>query len=151
MKKILMIVFVSIVYSASAQTEVGCPPGTSPAISVSLDLFNFHKPRTSCSKGFGLCVKFSVRLICESFSKNVYIKEGKVYTNVAFVNNLAVLHIPISIKNQTGFEKTDMSFFEVEDKAITLMLPNNVEKWVKGGTYPVNIVGDELIVSLPLF
>ena len=151
MRILLMLLFAGLFYTASAQTNGGCPSGTYPTVSISLDMFNLHKPRTSCSKGFGLCIKFSIKLTCESYAKTSYIKENKVFGNISLVNNVAELHIPIDLKKQIGFEKTDLSFFEVEDKAISLVLPSNVEKYVKGGVYPVRMVGEEYIVNLPLY
>jgi hypothetical protein len=42
-----------------------CPPGQCPHYSYQLDVVNFHKPRTDCTKKFGFCVQGHWSFTCE--------------------------------------------------------------------------------------
>ena len=43
----------------------GCPPGTHPVtVFYGIETFNFHKPRTDCQSGFGLCIRLEVGIEC---------------------------------------------------------------------------------------
>lgn len=163
MKKILLIALVLYASLTHAQTNptgtssltdggfIFCPDGTYPTATVTLNSFNFHKPRTNCTSGFGMCIKFSVSVYCGSIIGKSYINLDKT-TVTAKVNSLtAEFHLPIAMKNEKGFEKTDFTKFEVEDKTLSFKSSTGIEKFVKGGIYPVTVVGDEYVVVLNLY
>lgn len=163
MKKILLIALVLYASLTHAQTNpsgtssltdggfIFCPPGTYPTATVTLNTFNFHKPRTNCTSGFGMCIKFSFSIYCASIMGKSSIKSDKTIAT-AKVNSLsAELHLPVALKYEKGFEKTDFTKFEVEDRTLSFKSSTGIEKFVKGGIYPVTVVGDEYVVLLNLY
>lgn len=163
MKKILLIALVLSASLTHAQTNpagtssltdggfIFCPTGTFPTATVTLNTFNFHKPRTNCTSAFGMCIKFSFSVYCASATGKSYINSDKT-TATAKVNSQTVeLHLPVGLKYEKGFEKTDFTKFEVEDKTLSFKSSTGIEKFVKGGVYPVTVVGDEYVVVLNLY
>ncbi len=128
-----------------------CPAGTCPSINISLDLLNFHKPRTGCLSGLGLCLKFTASVTCNSCTGKGFIKADKITVWTKLTNQTAELHFPSSIKLEKGFDKTDLSTFELDDKMLSFKFSNGLEKFVKGGIYPVTVIGDEFVVMLSLY
>lgn len=163
MKKILLIALVLYTSLAHAQknavgTEsltdvrfIFCPDGTYPTATVTLNTFNFHKPRTNCLSGFGMCIKFSVSLYCASTTGKSYIKNDKTIATAKINSQTVELHLPVTLKYEKGFEKTDFTKFEIEDKILSFKSSAGIEKFVKGGVYPVTVVGDEYVVVLNLY
>ena len=163
MKKILLIGLVLYTSFAHAQknavgtkslTDGGfifCPDGTYPTATVTLNTFNLHKPRTNCMSGFGMCIKFSVSVYCASTTGKSYIKTDKTIATAKVNSQTAELHLPVALKYEKSFEKTDFTKFEVEDKTLSFRSSTGIEKFVKGGVYPVNVIGDEYVVLLNLY
>lgn len=128
-----------------------CPSGMCPAAIITMESFNFHKPKTNCSGGFGLCIKLGFNFACLHCNGKSYIKDGKINGWAKINEQSAELHLPIGIKYEKGFEKSDMSTFEIEDKAVSFKYDSKMEKTVKGGTYPVSIIGDEYVINLQFY
>ena len=160
MKKVFLIIMTMTTISAFSQstktgTDIGgippCPDGYCPSIVFSLDLLNLHKPRTACSSGFGMCMKFSVNMFCNPCTGKSSIK-GSIANLWMKANALATeLHVPVSIKLEKGFEKADFSNFEIDDKSLSVIFENGTTKYVKGGLYPVSQIGDEFVVNLNFY
>jgi hypothetical protein len=52
--------------TADAQRKPACPPGYDHVgEGITIDKFNFHKPRTDCHKGFGICMEVTPYLLCD--------------------------------------------------------------------------------------
>ncbi len=128
-----------------------CPAGMCPTVNFFIEVFNFHKPRTNCETGFGLCIRFSSSVTCNYCNWKSSIKAGKVNVWAKLSSQVAEIHIPVSLRYEKGFEKTDMSSFEIEDKAMSFKFGNGVEKFAKAGTYPVSVIGDEYVINLNLY
>jgi hypothetical protein len=62
----------------------------------------------------------------------------------------AELHIPLVLKKQKGFEKTDFSVFEIEAGTVSFVTESGKQYFAKAGKYPVTVVGDEMLVNLKL-
>ena len=93
----------------------------------------------------------SFGITCVScYSKGAVVGD-KVTAYVTMTSTVAELHVPVALKTAKGFDKTDMSTFEVEDKNLSFKTATGVEKYVKGGIYPVVVVGDEYVVKLNLY
>lgn len=163
MKKTLLIALIlsaSLTYAQTNTSGTGsltdggfifCPDGTYPTATITMNTFNFHKPRTSCTSGFGMCVKFSVSVFCSSDIGKSYIKSDKTTATSKVNSQTAELHLPVTLKYEKGFDKTDFTKFEVEDKTLSFKSSTGIEKFVKGGVYPVTVVGDEYVVVLNLY
>ena len=163
MKKILLIALFLYASLSHAQTNtignssltdggfIFCPDGTYPTATITLNTLSFHKPRTNCTSGFGICIKFSVSVYCGSDMGKSYIKSDKTTATAKVSSQTVELHLPVSLKYEKGFEKTDFTKFEVEDKTLNFKSSTGIEKLVKGGIYPVTIVGDEYVVVLNLY
>lgn len=128
-----------------------CPDGYCPSVLFSVDLMNLHKPRTGCTLGLGLCLKFSISLNCNPCIAKGYIKGDKVNLWVTSNGQMATLRFPVNLKFEKGFEEADFSNFEIEDKALSFTFENGVTKLAKGGMYPVSQIGDELVVNLNFY
>lgn len=135
----------------TTEASIFCPDGTTPTVSIFINSLNFHKPRTSCTGGFGLCVKMSVSIYCSNTTGKSYIKGDQISVSTKLTNQTAELHFPIALKYEKGFEKTDLSTFEIEDKSLIFKSAKGMEKLVKGGIYPVSVIGDEFVVTLNLY
>ncbi len=131
--------------------DIACPPGLCEHTSVSIQTFNFHKPRTNCTSGFGLCIRLGFTTSCGYCNDRSVIKGDKVKVWANLSGKKAEIHLPVALQSARGFEKTDMSTFEVEEKTISFTSKDGVERWVKGGSYPVAKNGDEFIVVLNLY
>src|ERR1051325_3964834 len=106
-----------------------CPVGQcSVGASIIFDQFNFHKPRTGCTSGFGLCIKIHVEPICSSCPMGYPTPgnmrtavSGKSVTGWCVINgNKMELHLPSAIQQSDGYSRTDFSTFEVEDRSILI-------------------------------
>lgn len=127
-----------------------CPDETCPAASVSIDQFNFHKPRTSCSSGFGLCVKVSLSVGCIPCIRKNVLSDGKVNAFFRWTGKELSLHLPLELNSKADFSKEDMTSFEVEESTISVSMPSGESYWVKAGVYPVVVIGDEYVVNMKL-
>jgi len=129
---------------------VDCPYGYTPTLHVVLQFINFHKPRTNCTSGFGLCFKHSAYVSCDPNWRKSSLS-GTTVDAVGKINKEVIeLHIPLALKYQKGFEKTDFSTFELEDKSFSIKTETGIIRYVKAGVYPVSVVDDEFVVNLPL-
>jgi len=161
MKKLLFITMTMIsatCFSQSTKTSPDggggippCPDNYCPSINFSMDLLNLHKPRTSCTSGLGICLKFSVSLNCNPCIGKSYIKGDKVNLWITSNGQTATLRFPVNVKFEKGFEKADFSTFEIEDKVLAFTFANGVTKLAKGGLYPVSQMGDEYVVNLNFY
>lgn len=131
-------------------TDVNCPAGTCPTITISLDIFNFHKPRTACTTGFGLCVKLSTAFSCNPCFGKTSISTDKVSSWIKLTATTAELHIPIALKDAKGFEKTDMTTFQIDDNTLSFIGKSGTQKSAKGGIYPVAKDAVDYIIKLDL-
>ncbi len=136
---------------ASIETEFPCPAGSCPIVTIAIETFNFHKPRTTCTTGFGLCIKLNAGITCTSCYGKTMLNGNKVNAWARLSSKTAELHIPASLKNAAGFEKTDMTTFQLEDKTVSFTSAQGIVKWVKGGIYPVITQGEEYIITLNLY
>lgn len=132
-------------------TDLPCPVGTCPMITFSIEAFNFHKPRTECKLGFGLCIKLDVGITCASCTGKSSIADNKVTAWGKILGNTLELHIPAALQQVVGFEKTDMRSFQLDEQFIRLKTTNGTIKTVAGGTYPVATRENELVINLPLY
>jgi hypothetical protein len=120
-------------------------------ITFSIEAFNFHKPRTECKLGFGLCIKLDVGITCASCTGKSSIADNKVTAWGKILGNTLELHIPAALQQVVGFEKTDMRSFQLDEQFIRLKTTNGTIKTVAGGTYPVATRENELVINLPLY
>ena len=118
-----------------------CPEGFCPSVVFSMDMFNLHKPRTGCTSGLGICLKFSISLNCNPCVGKSFIKGDQVNLWIKSNGQTATLHFPVKVKFEKGFEKADFSSFEIEDKTLAFTFANGVTKLAKGGLYPRYSIG----------
>jgi hypothetical protein len=126
-----------------------CPIGMCPTVYFEIEIFNFHKPRTNCTSGFGLCVRFNAGVECSPCFGKSSLTGTKVKVWAKLSNHSATLHIPKSLQTQKGFETVKFSQFELEDQALSFSFPNGAKRSVRGGTYSVTAVGDEWVIQIP--
>jgi hypothetical protein len=126
-----------------------CPTGSCPSLYFELEMFNFHKPRTNCTSGFGLCVRFNTGVECRPCFGKSSLTGTKVRVWAKLSNQSVTLHLPKSIQTQKGFQSVNFSQFELEDQALSFSFPNGTKRAVRGGSYPVSAVGDEWVIQIP--
>jgi hypothetical protein len=168
MKKLLLILIAVIVSQISFGQGDGknapategpspCPPGLCVHVKISVAVINFHKTRTNCKSGFGLCIRLGGGGISTSCVPCLNLKSTaicKVEKGVAtcygrIKNNKLELHIPAGIKEEAGFAKEDMKTFAVEKGSLSISVDGK-EKVSKEGSYPVTLSGTEYIVLIEI-
>ena len=125
-----------------------CPAETCPAASLSIDEFSFHKPRTSCTSGFGLCLKVSLSITCLPCDLKSTLTDGKVSALFKVKGDEVTMKIPVEISHEKDFEKTDFSTFEVEEGSISITMPTGKTAYVQPGIYPVVIEDHEYVINM---
>jgi hypothetical protein len=152
MKKILMIGLMMGFKFGFAQTNFYCPCGQ--MITFYIDKSNFHKPRTNCESGFGLCLKISkITVGCQpclggkSVGSNL---EGNNVTGYIKSSCGEVeMHLPLALADDEMFKGEKLTEFEMEEGAIEIPVPDSEKPvWIKGGTYPVYEKENELVIPL---
>jgi hypothetical protein len=158
MKKIIgfFLLLISIQF-ANAQTEFerakDCPPGYIPVLNFNIEQFNFHKPRTNCTSGFGLCIRIKVESGCQAigsfFAKTSLV--GNIVTAWGTIQNGKLsLHIPAGLKKIKGFTESDFKTFTIDDAAILQVTNSKVPLYLTPGNYPVTTDKEDLVVTIPL-
>jgi hypothetical protein len=133
---------------ASTEFFPDCPAETCPAASLSIDEFSFHKPRTSCTSGFGLCLKVSLSITCLPCDLKSTLIDGKVNALIKIKGNEVAMRIPVDISHERDFEKTDFSTFEVEEGSIAITSQDGKRMFVQPGIYPVVIEDHEYVINM---
>jgi hypothetical protein len=127
-----------------------CPAGMCPSVYFELDIFNFHKPKTNCTNGFGLCIRINTGVECRSCFGKSSMSGTKIKVWAKLNNQSVTLHIPRAIQIQKRFESVSFSQFEIEDQTLNFTFTNGSKRSARGGIYPVSIVGEEFVIQIPL-
>ncbi len=160
MKKLIAIVLVCWSGTVLAQTEKAslagypdnpCSYGLCASSYIYLETVNFHKPRTDCKKGFGLCVRFGVGTSCQPCEGATELSGYKVTGWLSVQGKTASLHLPLALEADPAFAKTDMSTFEIDEKMLSIQSKESGEQWVKGGVYKVIRTKEDLLITLDLY
>jgi len=125
-----------------------CPPGLCPVAYINLEIFNFHKPRTGCVSGFGLCIRLSAGVNCEYCRWRSAIESNQVSSTVIFEGEKAIWHLPSSLPDHLG--EVDTSEFELEDGMLEFVTDKGKVFKVKGGLYPVKKNPEDITIELSL-
>jgi hypothetical protein len=128
-----------------------CPPGESPVYIYTLEQFNFHKPRTGCKSGFGVCISIGVQVDCRP-SQVVYFDERTAtgYGTVSEDGRTSELHLPIGLYDALRSEGEDVSTFEVGE-GFEIQEPDGSHyRTVRPGVYELAFRDKEVIVTLEL-
>lgn len=126
-----------------------CPNGYCPGISIIIEQFNFHKPRTNCSKGFGLCFKMHVGASCIPCLKKPELNEKGIAIVGLLREKDMLLSIPKDIAVINDFGESDMTTFEIEDQMVEIEMPEGYVRYLKGGIYPVMVDNDSYSIEIP--
>lgn len=152
---------ISLAQSKVKPEEIGapCPDGQCPiGGSIVIDHFNFHKPRTNCTSGFGVCIKLHIEPVCvpcafgySGGNLKTGISNGKLTGWWKFTDDKIELHLPASIQQAKGYQRTDFSSFEVAEQSIFI---NKSDKTnfavVKAGEYKVIKMDEDLVIYLDI-
>jgi len=161
MKKLLFTLSLFVAsYAVFAQSEKprmstieqpgDCPFGMCQMAYISVDVFNFHKPRTECTEKFGLCIRLSLGYTCVSCFGKSNIEGSNVNMYSSIEGNTIVLHIPSEIKSQKGYEHVDFKSFDIDDDSIEVSFENGSKHHAIGGSYEVEEINDEFVVRIPI-
>ncbi len=140
-----------------------CPQGMCvTSASFMIDIFNFHKPRTNCQTGFGLCLRSHWEYTCgfppyclgqvnTGYRPETKIENGKVSGWFSIVNGKLELHLPVALETANSFQNTDFSTFHLDPDMIYLKNDQGagIGK-LKGGAYPVKKREQEFFVVIDL-
>jgi hypothetical protein len=129
----------------------GCPKGTRPVISWDINKFNFHKPRTECGSGFGVCLDLNKRIDCvpENFTHVYVTEDGTIGGYGDLKDSTLVLHLPADLTYDPAFVNEDMSTFEIETNRFKIYNGELLYGTLVGGVYPVVNTGTELLIEIP--
>lgn len=136
--------------TTTIENPVDCPVGMCPMAYISLDAMNFHKPRTNCQDGFGICVRISWGVTCTSCFGKSGITGNNIKMWCVTKDNSAELHIPLEIKNQKGFDRVNFSSFEIEENAMAFQFPGGKVRYAKGGVYGTVVKNNEYVITMSL-
>lgn len=154
MKKLIVLILMISVKTSFAQPEQNfyCPCGA--MLSFYFSKINFHKPKTDCNSGFGFCMRVEKMTVgcmpCSGSGVMVPRMEGDG-VNGYFLYDCGQmkLHLPRQLAEDEMFRNEKTDYFEIEDRAIRLSGDNaGKDVWVKGGSYPVEIIGEELVIPV---
>jgi hypothetical protein len=162
MKKImflLMLVFgINNVFGQSGRVpEEGgggpgvCPPGCTVVVGYTVTFLNFHKPRTDCKSGFGLCIKgyISNHCICFPFKPVTSIEAGNVKGVGKIENGKFYLYIPYALKELDEYKNENTNLFTLgeenselvtaDGKILARLVPGDYETKVEDGNFVIRI------------
>ena len=130
-----------------------CPPGCTLVLTYTFTTFNFHKPRTNCESGFGLCIKGvpGTRCNCGWYRPTTSIEKGEVKTELRIEGDKAYFYIPYALKQLDEYknENTD-SFTLSEENAAIINADGKTVATMKPGEYVTKIEGDNFVVVIDL-
>jgi hypothetical protein len=116
--------------------------------------FNFHKPRTDCQFGFGLCLRLGrleIRAVpCdeESSSNDLY-DEDKVPFLAEFNGSQVIFHFPEWMTQMENLKSQDLSIFSIQNDELPIMDGHSeAVVTLRAGDYPVLRDNGELIVKV---
>ncbi len=153
MKTVLFFVSFCCYTQLMAQISGPCPCGY--ALTIEASKFNFHKPRTDCTSGFGLCVRIrGLKLECyPCYSKNTGFAEingDLVRGYVHFEGNHSELVLPASLLEDQAITYDENQIFSLEDGSIVIEKENeSAELSSIGGDYPFEIKDGMLLIPVP--
>src|SRR5258705_13634088 len=159
MKKIIFFAsFLMVVTISKGQANklpiYPCPDGQcSYGVLLVFDQFNFHKPRTVCKSGFGLCIKIHSEPICKPCplgyptpddNMKTEITGGQVKAWWRISSGKVELHLPADLQNLEEYSKEDLTMFEIGDNSFIIDNPDKTAyATVKGGPYKVSKTGND--------
>ena len=156
MKKMTLVLMLAIGTLASkAQTTnkwIECPPDYLPVVILDLDQFNFHKPRTACTSGFGFCFRVGLTITCrklEATGDKATLINGKAHVWGSIQNETITLHFPSSLQKASGFSPEDFKTFLFEE-AVSLSYGKKTVAGLIPGEYRVVNTGTDLTVTIPV-
>lgn len=161
MKKFLITLvacfFVLISFSQNVVPE--CPPGTHPVFVNNCGAFRFHRPINNCESGFWFCSVGGCsgwHIECWANTPNLQgsnpvatITKGQASIWGQIVNNKFEIHFPIELTTTQGYTAQDLQVFSV-DTDDQFFTNGTVQYTMKMGQYPVNTIGNELVVLVDL-
>ena len=129
----------------------GCPKGFRPVISWDINKFNFHKPRTECGHGFGVCLDLTKKIECvpENFTHVYVTEDGTIGGYGDLKDSALVLHLPADLNYDPAFVNEDLNSFEIEAGRFKIFDGDVLYGTLKGGIYPVVNTGTELLIEIP--
>ena len=156
MKKFL-ITFAScflVLISFSQNVVPECPAGTHPVFINNCGPLRFHRPLYHCESGFwicseGGCTGWHIECWPNGQSLVATISDGKAKIWGQIVNNKFEIHFPIALTTTQGYTTQDLQVFSV-DTDDQFLTNGTVQYTMKMGQYPVNTVGNELVVLVDL-
>lgn len=157
MKKLSVILLLFLVKSSFAQLGQNfyCPCGYQ--LSFVFSKVNFHKPRTDCMQGFGFCARLGeVNVRCVPCNGSTGLEAPRMSGDEVegyfkYDCGQMKLHLPRGLAEEEMFKGEETNLFEIEAHSVCLT-GEAVERpvWVKGGVYPVETQGEELVVTVEL-
>ena len=156
MKKAALVLSVFICLAGKAQySKPQCPPGYDHVGGGwQIDKFNFHKPRTECTSQFGVCLKTTKIIVCQSATTTIslpYLRGQTAHCFVTIREGMATLYLPLSLKEDPEYSEGDLSRFYVEERMVSFK--NEDDSWIvylKEGEYEVEETDKALVIKIPV-
>ncbi|MEP6674593.1 MAG: hypothetical protein ABJA78_05545 [Ferruginibacter sp.] len=161
MKKIIFLGMIMLSMNCLfAQTEKmpedggspGCPMGCNTVLNFTFTTFNFHKPRTNCESGFGLCIKgvWSTHCDCGYYKPVTSIENGNVNCAGKKEGSKLSLYIPYALKDLDIYKNEDTSTFTVGEDISLIDGSGNIFAKVVPGDYKVKVEGNNFLIVVDL-
>jgi hypothetical protein len=135
-------------------TQLGdCPPGYHPIITITVEQFNFHRPKYNCERGFSLCIRgvyAGIDCTPDRSAFAPFFKDEFVHGYAVLLEGQIELHLPAALADLPEYAKDDMSVFSVEEEGITLYVKEEKVATLKHGDYKVQRVEEELVILIDL-
>ena len=131
-----------------------CPPGyCSNGVTFVVDHFSFHKPRTNCRSGFGICLKGHWEAHCvPCWSKGQTNYDDEKVTGWFKISKSKLeLHLPLALGQSKQFINENMSIFYLDDDFIMILNEDGSKNCrLKGGEYTVAISGNDYVILIDI-
>jgi hypothetical protein len=157
LKFIFCILMLANVLAGNAQNgkttpEGSCPPGYITVITIDADVFNFHRPKYDCEKGFFICIRgVHFELDCQPATRlSSYLKDSRVHGYGLLLDRQIELHLPAALAEHPAYANDDMSVFFVEKDWIEIYSKDKKIGTMKEGDYEVKRTEEELIILVDL-
>jgi len=140
-----------------------CPLGMCvSSASFYFDQFNFHKPRTDCKSGFGLCIRGHWEYTCgyppnclggvnTGYNKATKIENGKALCWFNIVDGKLQLHLPLELETVETYQDVDFSLFNIDEEMIFIKNDQGIViAKAKRGEYPVTKTEKDFVIIIDL-
>jgi hypothetical protein len=151
MKKQFLLLLMLFIGLNFIHAQSKCPPGQIvTGVTYEILSFNFHKPRTDCKSGFGICVRGEWRVHCTSNFPpgQTHLSDGKATIWYQIKDNQLELHLPVALTDEEGFINEDLNSFTIDSNSMSIVTDDGESKMLRAGDYKVERTETDFIILI---